>query len=179
MIIKTSRTKLRCWKNSDRDAFANLHADPEVMSDYGELLDRSQSDEKFDHYVLAFERGGFCRWALEDLHGDFLGYVGIMPQKGNHSIGPHVDIGWRLKRSAWGRGYATEAAQAVLDDAFTRCRLTEVFAYTATDNLRSQAVMERLNLRRAPLRDFIEAHSLGTWHALVWVAKFTSAKGYV
>ena len=84
-------------------------------------------------------------------------------------LGFHVEIGWRLVRRAWGRGYATEAARAALADAFHRCGLTEVLAYTAHDNGRSEAVMNRLGLRRDPSRDFTAFYGdVGPWTGLVW-----------
>lgn len=170
MIIETARTQLRSWQDSDRDAFAALHADAEVMHDYGGPLDRAQSDAKFDRYVAAFARCGFSRWAIESRAGEFLGYAGIMPSRPDHPLGTHVEIGWRLMRSAWGRGYATEAAAAALHDGFARCGLTEVLAYTAAENRRSQAVMARLRLRRDPPRDFSAPDGSRVWHGLVWVA---------
>lgn len=170
MIIETPRTRLHSWHDSHRDAFAALHAHPEVMLDAGGPLDRPQSEAKFDRYAAAFARCGFTRWAVENLEGEFLGYAGVMPSRPAHPLGPHVDIGWRLVRSAWGQGYATEAAKAALHDAFTRCGLSEVLAYTAPDNLRSQAVMARLHLRRDPSRDFSETDGLRMWHGLVWAA---------
>jgi RimJ/RimL family protein N-acetyltransferase len=172
MTIETSRTRLRCWQDSDRHAFAAMHADPEVMADAGGPLDRSASGAKFDRYVAVFEQYGFTRWAVENLDGGFLGYAGIMPSPPAHPLGPHIDIGWRLVRSAWGHGYATEAAAAVLHDAFTRCGLTEILAYTAAANFRSQAVMDRLRLQRDPSRDFkADYDGVGPWHGLVWVGR--------
>jgi RimJ/RimL family protein N-acetyltransferase len=112
MVIETPRIRLRCWRETDRDAFATKNAHPEVMLDLGGPLDRSQSDAKFDRYVAAFEQYGFSRWAVETLRGDFLGYAGILPSEPAHPLGPHIGIGWRLVRSAWGHGYATEAAEA-------------------------------------------------------------------
>jgi RimJ/RimL family protein N-acetyltransferase len=151
-----------------------MHADPEVMADAGGPLDRSASDAKFDRYVAAFEQHGFTRWAVESLDGGFLGYAGIMPSPPAHPLGPHVDIGWRLVRSAWGRGYATEASEAALHDAFTRCGLPEILAYAASNNRRSLAVMARLRLRRDPSRDFrTEYGDVGIWHGLVWVGRPT------
>jgi RimJ/RimL family protein N-acetyltransferase len=174
MTIETSRTRLRCWQDSDRNAFAAMHADPEVMLDAGGPLDRSASDAKFDRYVAAFEQYGFTRWAVESLDGGFLGYAGIMPSPPAHPLGPHIDIGWRLVRSAWGHGYATEAAEAALQDAFTRCGLTEVLAYTDSANLRSRAVMHRLRLQRDPSRDFTADYDgVGPWRGLVWVGRPT------
>jgi RimJ/RimL family protein N-acetyltransferase len=172
MIISTSRMRLRCWADTDRDAFATMHADPAVMHDYGGPISRKESDAKLDRYAMAYRQHGFCRWAVESREGAFLGYTGIMPSRPDHPIGPHIDIGWRLMRHAWGHGYATEAARAALDDAFLRIGLSEVVSYTAPDNLRSQAVMTRLRLERDPSRDFIADYDgVKAWRGLVWVAR--------
>lgn len=172
VIIDTPRTRLRCWKAADREAFAAMHADPEVMLDQGGPISRAESDAKLDRYAAAFDQHGFCRWAVESRAGEFLGYTGIMPSRPEHPIGAHIEIGWRLVRRAWGHGYATEAAEAALGDAFMRVGLTEVVAYTAPDNLRSQAVMARLRLQRDPSRDFIADYdSIGSWQGLVWVGR--------
>lgn len=171
-IIRTARLRLRPWLDRDREAFAAMHADPDVMVDEAKLLSREESDRKLDRYSACFEQHGFCRWCVETLDGQFIGYTGIMRASDRHTLGPHDDIGWRLTRAAWGFGYATEAAKASLDDAFLRVGLTEVLAYTAPDNIRSQAVMARLGLQRDPARDFAAAYD-GTnkWQGLVWVSR--------
>jgi RimJ/RimL family protein N-acetyltransferase len=170
MIIDTPRTRLRCWEQTDRDAFAAMHADTEVMQDYGGPISRGESDVKLDRYAAAYRQYGFCRWAVEDKEGAFLGYSGIMPSRPSHPLGFHFEIGWRSVRHAWGHGYATEAARAALDDAFVRVGLAEVIAYTSADNLRSQAVMNRLQLQRDPTRDFTADYdSIKGWRGLVWV----------
>jgi RimJ/RimL family protein N-acetyltransferase len=172
VIIETPRLRLRPWRASDRDMFAALNTDPDVSRDLGGPLSRATSDAKLDRYIAAYEKHGFCRWAIERRDGGFLGYAGVMPVRSAHPLGAHDDIGWRLKRDAWGHGYAAEAARVALDDAFTRIGMAEVLAYTAPDNLRSQAVMERLRLKRDPSRDFVAHYdSVGDWHGLVWVAR--------
>jgi RimJ/RimL family protein N-acetyltransferase len=171
VVIYSDRLRLRNWQDSDRDAFAALNAAPEVTQDLGGPLDRTDSDAKFDRYMAAFDRHGFCRWALEDSNGQFLGYTGVMPSRPGHPLGPHADIGWRLKRSAWGRGYATEAARASLRDVFERALLKEVLAYTSADNIRSRAVIERLKLQRTASLDYSEPLGAGMWRGLVWVAR--------
>lgn len=170
-MLHTSRLTLRPWRESDREAFAALNADPEVARDLGGPLDRAQSDSKFDRYVATFERHAFCRWAIHDSQSLFLGYAGVMPSPPGHPLGPHAEVGWRLARAAWGQGYATEAAAAALLDAFTRIGLGEVLAYTSDDNPRSQAVMRRLGLRRDPARDFSHVYAGRPWLGLVWVAR--------
>ncbi|MBX3501260.1 MAG: GNAT family N-acetyltransferase [Alphaproteobacteria bacterium] len=152
--------------------FAAMNGDAVVMADEGGPLDRAASDAKLDRYMAAFERHGFGRWVVEERYGAFLGYAGIMPSPAGHPLGEHFEIGWRLVRAAWGQGYATEAAGAALDDALGRAGLPEVLAYTAPDNLRSQAVMRRLHLLRDPARDFTADYgSQKGWRGLVWVAR--------
>jgi RimJ/RimL family protein N-acetyltransferase len=171
-MIETLRLRLRPWREADRDAFAALNADPEVARDLGGPLSRAASDAKLDRYIAAFAQHGFCRWAIEDRTGEFLGYAGVMPVRREHPLGPHDEIGWRLNRAAWGHGYASEAARAALDDIFARVGLDEVLSYTALDNLRSQAVMDRLQLKRDPARDFVARYDgHDAWHGLVWVAR--------
>lgn len=170
MLIRSERLTLRNWQDSDRALFAALNADPEITPDLGGPLDRAASDAKFDRYVAAFEQHGFCRWAI-DSKGELLGYAGVMPSRPHHPLGPHAEIGWRLRRAAWGHGYATEAARASLEGIFERIRLKEVLTYTSADNFRSQAVMTRLNLQRAPSLDYAEPLGAGMWRGMVWIAR--------
>jgi RimJ/RimL family protein N-acetyltransferase len=168
-MLPTPRLRLRPWAEADRAAFRAMHADAEVMHDLGGAFDRARADAKFDRYTIAFTSNGHTRWAVTDLGDMFLGYAGMMVQGVDHPLGAHADIGWRFIRAAWGNGYASEAAQAALHDGFSRCGLREVFAYTAPDNARSQAVMTRLKLTRDPARDFTLVET--GWRGLVWVAR--------
>jgi len=165
-MIETSRLRLRAWRESDRDEFAEMHADPEVMVDAPRPLTREKSGRKFDRYVAAFQRDGFCQWAVETLDGDFVGYAGVTRIASDHPLGAHIGAGWRLVRRAWGYGYATEATCAAYEDAFQRAGLPEVLAYTSPDNARSQAVMARLQMTRKPDLDFVA----DGWTGLVWSA---------
>jgi RimJ/RimL family protein N-acetyltransferase len=168
-MIRTARTVLRRWTEADRPAFAAMHADAEVMWDTAGPLSRPQSDEKMDRYRAAFQTWRFCRWAVEDLSGTFIGYAGVMAIPADYPVAPGFEIGWRFVRSAWGKGLAAEAAAAALHDVFARTELAEVLSYTAPDNIRSQAVMQRLQLTRVPRRDFT-LPSERQWQGLVWSA---------
>jgi len=170
MLIRSERLTLRDWREPDRIKFAAMNAVAEITPDLGAPLSRAESDAKFDRYMAAFERYGLCRWALEDGDGQFLGYAGIMPSRTGHPLGPHFDIGWRLMRAAWGKGYATEAARATLHDAFQRLGLKEILTYTSADNTRSLAVIARLNLQRAAELDYSEPLRSGEWCGMVWKA---------
>jgi RimJ/RimL family protein N-acetyltransferase len=171
-MIQTQRLRLRPWHDEHRAAFAQMHADPEVMADQGGPVDQVKSNEKFDRYRAAYAEHGIARWAVENFDGTFLGYAGVMPRLlPDHPLGPHFEIGWRFIRSAWGQGYATESAKAALEDAPRRARIKEIVSYTSADNLRSQAVMARLKFQRKPSLDFVaEYERTGLWRGLVWIA---------
>lgn len=164
-MIETARLRLRPWTDDDAPAFAALHADPEVMWDAHRPLTRAESDAKLARYRQVFDARGFSRFAMTDRDGVFLGYVGLLPIPPGHPLGEGVEIGWRLRRAAWGFGYASEAARAVLDDARANLGLSRVFSYTAPDNARSQAVMERIGLIRACDLDFTAPDG---WVGWVW-----------
>ena len=178
-VLTTERLRLRRWCDDDRDDFAAMNADPVVTHDLGGPLRRAESDRKLDRYAAALDRHAYGRWLIELADdGDqpeFLGYAGVMPVGDEHPLGRHDEIGWRLRRTAWGHGFATEAARAALLDVFTRVGLTDVLSYTAPDNARSQAVMTRVGLRRDPSRDFSSVYErVGLWHGLVWVGTASS-----
>ncbi|MEM7614664.1 MAG: GNAT family N-acetyltransferase [Pseudomonadota bacterium] len=167
LLIKTLRLTLRPWEDHDRDTFAALHADPDVMQDLRTTLSRAESDAKFDRYRQAYLTDGYCRWAAEAASGEVLGYAGLMQAPADHPLGPHADIAWRFSRDAWGAGYATEAASGALQDGFERVGLSQVYAYTDANNMKAQAVMRRLGLHPEPTLDF----TIGTQgRQLVWSA---------
>lgn len=170
-MIATARLRLVDWAERHADPLAAMHADAEVMADQGGPIDRAASEAKRARYAEAGARHGFTRWAVEALDGRFLGYAGVMPAPDGHPLAPHHEIGWRLIRSAWGQGFATEAARAALADLFVRTAIEEVLAYTAPDNARSQAVMHRLTLARTPERDFTAGTDGRSWRGLVWAAR--------
>ena len=170
MIIETKRLCLVPWHDGHRTPFADMCADAEVMADLGGPLDRDAAMAKLTGYQKAFREHGVSRLALEDRSATFMGYVGIMRHQGDHPIGAHFDIGWRLVRGAWGYGYASEAAGAVLKDFFKHCDVNEVLAYTSPNNHRSADVMRRLDMERRPELDFAATYAGVTWQGRVSAA---------
>ena len=153
--LRTTRLLLRVWRDSDREPFAALNADRAVMEHFPACLTRVESDALVDRITAHFGAHGFGLWAVE-VPGEtsFAGFVGLSVPAFEAHFTPCVEVGWRLARAAWGRGYATEAATAVLDFAFARLGLAEVVSFTAVGNRRSRAVMERIGMRRSAADDF-------------------------
>ena len=154
-MIETQRLILRRWRDTDRDPYSAMMADPQVADALGGVLDRAQVDRSIDRNEAAFEQHGVGRFAVERrADGRFLGHSGLMPIPKALPTAPGFEIGWALAKDAWGAGYASEAARAAIADGFTRIGLVEIIAYTTLGNLRSQAVMARVGLAGTPDRDF-------------------------
>ena len=137
------------WQPRHLAPLARLHADPEVMATLGAPLTRTQSDGFAEHQEAGFARAGYAMWAVERAaDGQFVGAVGLSPVTFAVPFAPTVDVGWRLDRAHWGRGYATEAARAALDYGFDVAGREEIVSFTSVGNVRSTAVMERLGLAR-------------------------------
>src|SRR4051794_2340902 len=139
---------MRRWRQADRAPFAALNADPELMRHFPAPLDRAGSDALIDRIENRFDEQGFGLWALEVLAtGQFIGFTGLHPMPDGIPGAGGMEIGWRLDRSAWHRGYASEAARAAADVAFGPIGLAELWSQTAVGNEPSQAVMRRLGMR--------------------------------
>ena len=151
--LVTERLVLRRWREEDREPFAAMNADLEVMLWYPAPLSRAESDAFVDRVEACFAEHGWGLWAVE-ADGHFIGYTGLWPVTPPVPSAGSVEVGWRLARSAWGHGYATEAARAAVRYGFETLNLDEIVSFTAVPNTRSQAVMRRLGMRHDPARDF-------------------------
>lgn len=164
--LRRSRILLRPWRSSDLAACAAMNADPEVMRYFPAILKRSESDALVQRIEEHFAIHDFGLWVLE-IPGElqFAGFVGLLRVAFDAHFSPAVEIGWRLVPTAWGKGYATEAAQAVLTHAFETLNMKEIVSFTAAGNKRSQAVMRRLGMHNRVEENF-EHPRLPTGHPL-------------
>ena len=144
----TPRLRLRQWRESDRDPFAALNADPVVMEFFPALLSREASDASIDAWQSQFAERGWSNWAVEVRDTEaFIGFVGLSLPRRVLPFSPCVEIGWRLARAHWGKGFATEAALGAVRVAFEELALPEIVSFTTLLNLRSRAVMERIGMQ--------------------------------
>lgn len=146
-LLRTERLIMRRWRDADRAPFAAMNADPDVMRYFPAPLDRAASDAFVDRIEERFDRQGFGLWALEVAgSGEFIGFTGLHPMPDGTPGAGDMEIGWRLARRAWHRGYATEAARRAMAVAFDEVALPRLWSMTDVDNAPSQAVMRRLGM---------------------------------
>ena len=144
---RTERLQLRQWKATDREPFAEMSADSQVMEFFPSVLSKSESDAIADTCESLITERGWGVWAVELLEtGGFIGFVGLHISNADLPPSPCVEILWRLAAPHWGRGYATEGATAALNVGFEQLGLQEIVSFAVPANLRSRAVMERLNM---------------------------------
>ena len=153
--LETDRLILRTWRDTDREPFARMNADPVVMEFFPACLSREESDEGVDRVQKHFRERGFGLFAAE-LRAEraFIGFIGLNVPRFVAHFTPCVEIGWRLAAAYWGRGLATEGARAVLRHGFDTLALDEIVAFTIPANLRSRRVMEKLGMTHDPADDF-------------------------
>jgi RimJ/RimL family protein N-acetyltransferase len=147
VTVRTARLLLRPVSLDDAQALADIYADPEVTR-YVRGFDLAGTQAQLERFVDEWAARGLGVFAVVDAAtGELIGRSGV-------KYWPEFDfteVGWVLRRDAWGRGYATEAGQASLDYAFAHSDVRYVTAIIAKPNLASVAVARRLGM--APLRD--------------------------
>ena len=169
--LETERLRLRPLGRSDIDDYAALNADPEVLRYLGggpEPWDRGRSWRHLAFLIGHWQLGGAGMWAVEHKEtGAFLGVIGISEPEG----WPGCELAWTLARHWWGQGYATEAARAALDYAFTVLQKDRIISLIHPDNRASIRVAERLG-------ESVEgSHRMGGREYLVYVISRTGAAG--
>jgi RimJ/RimL family protein N-acetyltransferase len=155
-MLLTKRLMLRPFWDDDFARFAAINADPDVMAFFPKPLNRQESDALIARIMVHFARHGFGMWAVEAPGGvsPLIGMVGLSVVPNDLPCAPAVEVGWRLGKEWWGRGYATEAARAAIADGVERCGLKEFVSFTTEINAPSRAVMERLGMTRDAAEDF-------------------------
>jgi RimJ/RimL family protein N-acetyltransferase len=146
ILLETDRLVLRSFTGDDADHLYDLNSDPDVMwfLNGGEPTPREEVRDRIIPFFLSFyeQFDGLGFWAAETrATGDFLGWFHFRPT-GDGSI----DLGYRLRKAAWNKGYATEGSRALIDKGFTDLNVQRVVAHTMTVNQASRRVMEKCGL---------------------------------
>jgi RimJ/RimL family protein N-acetyltransferase len=148
-VIETERLLLRAWQPSDEAPFAALNADPEVTRYLRGPMRRDESDELVAQIRGHWQEHGFGLYAVEAKEGGaFAGFVGLAIPSFLPEVLPAVEVGWRLAREHWGKGYATEGARASLAHGFGELGLRQIISLIDPRNAASVRVAERLEMTR-------------------------------
>lgn len=154
-LLKTKRLILRQWQEEDLEPFAGLNADPRVMEYFSSTLTQEESAAALTLSRIHIQKHGWGKWAVALIEtGEFLGRIGLEEIDFPASFAPNIELGYRLAFEHWGKGYATEGALACLKYGFETLNLKEIVSFTATLNIRSRAVMERIGMHRDSKDDF-------------------------
>lgn len=149
VFVETDRLMLRRFTRDDLELLVELDSDPEVKRyiDNGAAVDRSDLTETLEWWLGYYDRyEGYGFWAaIEKSTGQFLGWFHLRPGEGAGPLEP--ELGYRLRREMWGRGYATEGSKALIDKAFHELGVDRVYASTMLVNVASRRVMEKAGLR--------------------------------
>lgn len=152
-IFKSERLGFRNWKEADLKEFAQLNADSEVMQHFPKPLTEKETAEFIQRLQRHYEKNGYNYFATEILEsGELIGFIGLAFQEYKTDFTPAVDIGWRLKRSAWGKGFATEGAKKCLEFAFNELNLDKVISTCTVKNAKSEKVMNKIGMEK--VREF-------------------------
>jgi RimJ/RimL family protein N-acetyltransferase len=149
IFIQTEHLALRRFTPADLDNLVELDSDPEVMRflSGGAPTPREVIQSRIlPAFLSSYQHfPGFGVWAADDIaSGGFLGWFSLRPPEGGSP--ENVSLGYRLRRSVWGRGYATEGAVALIYKGFSELGLRRVYATTYEFNLASRRVMEKVGL---------------------------------
>ncbi|MFD6875807.1 MULTISPECIES: GNAT family N-acetyltransferase [unclassified Streptomyces] len=167
--IRTPRLILRRWSDDDLVPLSEIHADPEVMRwiDDGSTLDLDATAEAIERWEDEWDEEGFGLFAVELLaSGELIGAVGLSVPEHLPQVMPAVEITWRLGRSYWGQGYASEAAQATLEFALQDRGLDRVICVNRAGNEDSENVIRKLGMADDGTLNHPESGALLSLHSI-------------
>jgi RimJ/RimL family protein N-acetyltransferase len=148
-LFTSQRLGFRNWRQADLKPMAVINSDPEVMAYFPGTASEEETYRFIARMQQQYAEKKFCYFAVDKLEdGEFIGFIGLSEQGYQAYFTPCVDIGWRLKKKAWGQGYATEGAKACLEYAFSSLGLEKVYAIAPLVNTRSEAVMKKLHMQQ-------------------------------
>ena len=146
-IFESDRLGFRKWTNNDLRILSEINSDPDVMEHFPYTLSTKESEDLLKRLINHYNEKGYTYYATEILEtGELIGFIGLAYQTYKTEFSPATDIGWRLKKSAWGKGYATEGAKRCLEYAFKVLKINRIFSICTINNSKSENVMKKIGL---------------------------------
>lgn len=148
-VITTERLALRLWHTDDFLPFAAMNKDEDVMKYFPNILSEEETRTMMQRIENHFQTHGFGLFAIEKLSTkEFIGYTGFMVPRFESFFTPCIEIGWRIKKEEWNKGYATEAAKACLVYGFQNLNLNKIYSFTSAVNHPSEKVMQKIGMKK-------------------------------
>ncbi|WP_299247559.1 GNAT family N-acetyltransferase [uncultured Aquimarina sp.] len=148
-LFQSERLGFRNWTLDDLDALAEMNNDDDVMEFFPFKPSKEQTKDFIHRMQKMYEKTGFCYFPVDiAATKEFIGFIGLSEQNYIENKPTFVDIGWRLKKSVWNKGYATEGAKACLDFGFHQIGLTDIYSVASEINIKSEAIMKKIGMQR-------------------------------
>lgn len=148
-FFTSQRLGFRNWLDSDLSEMAVINADIEVMEYFPSIQTEDQTHQFINRMQKQFASKGFCYFAVEIIETqEFIGFIGLSEQTYQADFTPCIDIGWRINRNFWGKGYATEGARKVLCFAFEELKIKKILSIASAINTSSENVMKKIGMQK-------------------------------
>ena len=153
-LFKSNRLGFRNWLDTDLENLAAINADKEVMEFFPCTRTREETMAFIQRMQKQYEEKGYCYFAVDTLvDGNLIGFIGLSEQNYVADFTPCIDTGWRLAKSAWNKGYATEGAKRCLEFGFETLHLDKIYAIAPVVNTKSQRVMMKIGMHKVKTFD--------------------------
>lgn len=153
-IFKSDRLGFRNWKETDIKSMAEINSDKDVMEFFPRRQTEKETLEFIQRMQHQYSEKGFCYFAVDKLENkEFIGFIGLSEQDFESDFTPCIDIGWRLKKSEWNKGYATEGAKACLNFSFNQLKLAKISSIAPVANYKSELIMKKIGMHKVKIFD--------------------------
>lgn len=153
-LFKSDRLGFRNWLESDLEKLAVINADKEVMEFFPSTRTLPETKTFIERMRNQYRDKGYCYFSVDNLEDDtFIGFIGLSEQNFAADFTPCTDIGWRLAKTAWNKGYATEGAKRCLEYGFEALHLDKIYSIAPVANIKSQQVMKKIGMRQVKTFD--------------------------
>jgi len=148
-LFKSTRLGFRAWHDADLEPLLTINTDPEVMKYFPYISDKPTTLAFIRRMKAQYEEHGYCYFAIELLSSStFIGFIGLSYQEIDVGWAPYTDVGWRLAKEFWGKGYATEGAKNALEFGFRQLGIHEIYSTAPLVNTPSIEVMKRIGMQK-------------------------------
>jgi len=148
-IFKSKRLGFRTWLQSDLEPFYNMCNDADVMKYFPAFSEYEKCKNFIPKMNETFAKNKFCLFAVDVLQEQkFIGYIGFGKVNFKADFTPCIEIGWRLQKQYWNKGFATEGALACLNYSFNKLNINKIYSFTSKLNKASEKVMQKIGMQK-------------------------------